>query len=672
MRRRTREDTQIATRPQLFAGLDKDVMPEGPRAAGPAWLGLLLRGSTFRVAGAYLQFAATRHWPANLRVLRDRGWGIGGIYLGDSRESYVRKVKTHPVVDGVRQTVTERFFNAPERLRSQTRMTAARGTANAQEAKRLAAAAGLPAGSVIWFDNEDPDDVVFADYELAYYAAFLAEIVIGGGEAPAYRPGLYAHQRIAAQLLARHQELWIWEVDYGNNVDRVTQPPMRTPTPPDRRFGLDPTNADAVVKAFRVFPDPANPGAPWGVWPVWRQWQGNNNVDLPARAIGDLTPVRKWDWNSSLVRDPSDPRPVPRLAVAAGGPTAWVARVDDLDATVDATGRPAEPRRGRLTMVLPIAGARPVDVDVERGWHLHPSGAAVPVTGAGVAEMIMMFTLNELGSTVVDARRRWTPVRPLWTASMLAAPRLPHSVAAVAPTPRDLHLVWAATGNQLWTSRRALAGQWGEPARMGGELRLHPFGLVAVAALRGGVHVLTVDEAGRLVHENWTPPAPWPATRSAPVDTGNSILPAADLALIAGDADTLIAVAIGPDLRLRRWIWATGGRPARWSPAVALGRAEDTVHPQTAIGVFCPRPGRVIVTAIAGDGAPRRFTLDAGPGWVASTATRLDLPAPFSGVHPLTDLPSLPDGRFLASVIRPGEAGAAIIDPANRTGVLLT
>ena len=661
----------LATRPQVFAGLDKDIMPEGPRAPGPLWLGHLLRESTFRVTGAYLQFAPARHWLANVLALRDEGWGVGGIFLGDSRDSYVRKVNTSVIGrDGVRRNVQQRFFEEPEKARWRATMTAARGTAHAVEAKALAVTAALMPGSVIWFDNEDPSDVVFETHEFQYYAAFLTELVTPRRDAPAFRPGLYAHQKIAAQLLARHPELWIWEVDYdNNNINRETAPPMRATTPADRRFGLDPTNTDAVIKAFRVLPAPGVAGSPWGCWPVWRQWQGNNNINLPSSARGALTPVKKWDWNSSLVRDPSDPRPTPRLSVAAGGPAAWVAKVEDLDPTFAASGRRTEPRRGRLTMRLPVPGARPVDVAVAPGLQIHPGSAIVPVVGAGAVEMIVVFSINELGSTVFDARQ-WQPVRPLWNISLVASPRLPHSFAAAAPSPLDLHVVWAATGQQLWTARRAVDRRWGDPVRMAGDLLLHPFARVAAAPCGESLHVLTVDQAGRLVHANWAPPTPWPSRAAAPLG-GDPILPAADIALLAGDTTTLVAVAVGTDLRLRRWTLRVGDARARWSASAALGGPQDTVHAQTAIGVHRPRPGTVVVTAVGGEGNLRRFTLEGASGWAAPAAVRLEVAPGVGAVHPLSDLPSLPDGRLLIATVRPGEVSAAFVDPATGAAAVL-
>ncbi|MDQ3708953.1 MAG: DUF1906 domain-containing protein, partial [Actinomycetota bacterium] len=656
-----RPGVQLATRPQLFAGLDRMVMPDGPRARGPLWLGLLFQATTFRVAGAYLEFSAQRHWHDNVAAVRDQGWGIAGIYLGFSRNSF-RHTETSTVMkDGQPTKVERRVMSAAEQVRWRAEMVGSRGTADAQEAKRLAASAGTLPGSVVWFDNEDESDIVFEQHELEYYAAFLTELGVARSGEPAYRAGLYAHQTIAAQVLARQPEVWIWEVDYGNNVNRTSMPPLRVPTRSDARFGLAPANQDAVVKSFRVVPPAGVAGAPWGCWPAWRQWQGNNNVDLPQSARDALTPVKKWDWNSSLVRDPEDPQPTPRLAVAAGGPAAWVARVDDLDPELTA-GRRTRPRRGRLTMWLPVAGARSVEVLPERGWEIHPSSGIVPVVGAGAAEMVVVFTLNELGSTVWDARQ-WGPVKPLWNLSLTASPRLPHALAAAAPSPLDLHLVWAATGQGLWTARRPVAGRWGDPARLGGDLKLHPFSRVAAAPAGGGMHVLAVDNTGRLVHASWAPPASWPASAATPIG-GDRILPGADLLLAAGDPGTVIAVAVGTDLQLRRWVLRLGPT-ARWSPSAPLGQPTDTVHPHTRLGSARSLTGGIVVSAVDGGGVVLRFLLDAGGGWVTPSAIRVPAQPGAAAIHPLSDLSSLPNGRLVVATISPGEPAAALLDPAS-------
>ncbi len=555
----------------------------------------------------------------------------------------------------------EEIFGPTEQARWRRDMVAARGTLHAATAKTLAATAGLAPGSIIWFDNEDPSGIRFETHEFEYYAAFFEALSTTGPDGPAYRPGLYAHQRIAAQLLARHPELWIWEVDYGNNMNRTTPPPMRAPTQADRRIGLDPTNDDATIEAFHVLPAPGVTGQGWGCWPVWRQWQGDNNVDMPAAAIADLTPVRKWDWNSAIVRDPTDPYATPRVSVAGSGRAAWVARIDDSDPVFDATGRQIQPRRGRLTLRLPVPASRPVEPPVEHGWHIHPSSPAYPVTGAATVGFMVISATGQLGFTRWGARQ-WSPVRPLF-ARTAAAVRLPHAAAAAAPTPTDVHVVWAGGGDELWTARRQARGPWGTPARMAGQLLLHPFGRLAVTPAGGALHVVTVNRMRRLTYIRSTPGLAWPPATSTEI-SNEAVLPAADLALTANNS-TLIVVALGPDLRLRRWTLQLDQTGAGWSAAAVLGSDTDTMHAQTKIAVHNLRADNIVVTAIGGDGLPRRLALSRQSNWTTTTVTRIDPAADVGRVHPLTDIATLPDGRVVLSTVGPGQTAAAYVDPAT-------
>ena len=197
--------------------------------------------------------------------------GIGVIYLGYSRESFVRKEKVLQP-DGKKKDF--RHFGGPEQANWKAKMTADAGSRHAIEARDLARSARVRAGSVLWFDNEDPTGVIFTTQELEYYDAFFTEIGSPRGDRAAFRPGLYAHQAIAAQLLVAHPDLHLWEVDYGPNVKRSVLPPQRPVTLADPRIGPDPANREVVLASFVVVP-PA-PARPWVAWPAWRQFEGNN------------------------------------------------------------------------------------------------------------------------------------------------------------------------------------------------------------------------------------------------------------------------------------------------------------------------------------------------------------------------------------------------------------
>jgi hypothetical protein len=632
------------------------VKPEGPRARGTAWLTLFLQATTFRVLAGYLQFNAERHWVADgvdpqMRELLDRGWGVAPIYLGLSRHSF-----EHTDRATGKQVLNEPAWRA--------QMTAARGVQDAQEARRLARTAQIPAGSVLWFDNEDPTGVVFQPHEFAYYGAFFTELTTPRDGEPVYRCGLYAHQAIAVQLLLRHPQLWIWEVEYGNNIGRTSLPPLRRTTATDRRFGLDPADRDAVIKAFRVAPQPGEAGPQWVSWPVWRQWQGNNVARIPPAALGPLTTVNdKWDWNSSLVRHPGDPHPTPRLAAPTTG-MAWFARLDDIDPGFDSTGlRVQTPRHGRLTIAL--AGRTPIEVTTDRGFPIDPASELTVLGLAAGAELVVQSAFGDLGSTVFDGAA-CTPVRPLWDRNILPEVRSPTAIAGAVSAPHR-HLFWAATDHGLWCARRDEVHRWDDHVRAGSGLRLHPFAEVAATTQAGQSHVVTVAADGRLVHlavprqaANWPPPS------AQPIDTPPLV---AGGALALGDSGdgVLVAVGIGTDCRLRAWNLRPRDPSPRWSAATVLGRPEDAVHPHTRIAIFRSRAGELIVTAVVGNGRIARFRLTAGTGWGCPAATYVTIPPGLGGVHPLTDLPTLSHGRPAFASVRPGLPGVLLFDPVAGT-----
>lgn len=655
-----REGATVAELPTLFSGFDRMVMPETLRAPGVAWMTLFLQETTFRVVGAYLHADTARHWHRNMRDLMERGWGLAPIFLGKSRENY-----TH------RDRVTKRV--TVDWPASRAGMTAARGGADARTARELARSAGIVPGSVVWFDNEDTTGVVFQPHELDYYNAFITELTTPGDPAtPAFRCGLYAHQAIAAQLLKAHPGLWVWEVDYGSlATDLPTLPRQRRPTAADRRFGLDPEDPHSRIKAFQVLP-PRGGGQPWVCWPVWRQWQGDNHVSIPPHAIGAVTPVPfPWDWNSSLVRDPRDPQPTPRLAgpAATGGPTVtggpdWLVRLDDLDPVFDASRQRVQlPRRGRLT-VRTAAGAS-VEAVPERGYHPHPASEIVVLGLPAGAEIVVLSRFGDLGGTLFDGRA-CTPVTRFWERDIIPGVRTPYTVAGAVPGPYR-HVFWAGEDHGLWCTRRDEPHRWEDHVRAGGGTRLHPQARVAAAALAGRSHVVTVTSDGRLTHlVTGTGGANWPPPSAAPVDT-RPVLPAGALALGDTGDGTLLAAAVGTDMR--PWVWQL--RPAdaapRWRAAGPLGREEDTVHPHTRLGLFRQAPGRMVLSAVRGDGRILRFTLTAASGWSANGGATVDVPPAAGGPHPLTDLPTLPTGRLAFTAVLPGRTDVLLAAPDGRT-----
>jgi hypothetical protein len=587
---------------------------------------LLFQASTFRVAGAYLQFQRERHWHDLLLSIRGDGWGTGAIYLGYSRESFVRKEK-----DARGRVV--RHFDAPEKEKWRAQMTGTMGRAHAVETRALALSAYMRPGEIVWFDNEDPSDVIFEQHELDYYSEFFNELAWTGTDRVAFRPGLYAHQAIAAQLLMLRQDLCLWEVDYGNNYDRTVLPRLRAPSPGDNQFGFDASAADLKIKAFTV--DVPSPRQAWVAWPLWRQFEGNNQANIPQTAVGRLTPLTNWDFNSSLVRDPSDSVATPRLKMFSVGNESYIARVDDLVPQYNRTSGARElPRRGRLLIYSSPSFRTVVEVSPGAHWMLGPASPVIAFT-QGTPELVVTSTLSEFGSTR-RSTSGWTSMTPLWKESIYPEARFPLAFDG-GQVGAEQHLFYATTTRQIYTARRKDSNQstpWGDRKAVGGKLLIHPFATLAACARGNALHILSFDPQGRLVAVQWElGDKQWPANSFSIVS--NDPLLTGSLALASPSASELVTVAIGVDMRLRLYLYQSTDDGGSWSASSALGNPTATVMANARLALSVVSPRSIDCVATGSDGNPWRYLLTKNQaGWVApSSAPLLDQATPGAPAH---------------------------------------
>lgn len=634
-----------------FIGFDRIDVPETRSAAALRWMQLLFPASTFRICGAYLQFQNARHWHDQIPALQSDGWGLGAIYLGFSRNSFVRTASDK-----------SKHFDLPEQRRRDAEMTADAGRRHAAEARSLALSAHLRPGSVIWFDNEDPSGVIFNQQELDYYAAFFNEIALSGGDKKAFRPGLYAHQVIAAQLLLGRPDLLVWEVDYGgSNVNRNALPKQRAPTRDDPRFGLDPRSSDAAIKSFWVVPE--RPARPWTAWPVWRQFEGNNQGQIPPLAIGALTPLKNWDFNASLIRDPSNPVATPRLEGIRVAGTPFIARLDNLDPTWNANGRRQLPQRGWLRLYTVIPPVQMLAISPQVEWFLDP---ASPIVGIEKPrpEVVVLFTYGHFGSSVLSGSG-WSLIQPLWKEDIIPGLRFPYAFAA-CQLGVDSHLFYVAEDARVWTSRRQNAHIWGDRKPSGGDLRVHPFArLTAALRTTNAVCVATFDTRGQLVALRWaTTDTSWPADDFHLI-TADPLFPAGALASLSLGAGEILVIAIGTDFRPWRYILRQTRGGSGWSSGQALGRPEDLVTPHTQLGLERVNDNTVALFAMGSDGKPQRYLLMRGADWRADVRAPV-LTQAMSGAfepNPYSDLATVqtggPQGIALAFAgVAPGAVAA--------------
>jgi hypothetical protein len=526
-------------------------------------------------------------------------------------------------------------------------MTGDAGREHARTARQLARSAYLPGGSILWFDNEDPTGVVFTQPELDYYTEFFREITSTTGGLSAYRPGLYAHQSIAAQLLAIEPDLHVWEVEYDRDPNQATLPPLGAAVPGDNRFSLDASVRGVVLKSFQV----ATPAPPWNAWPLCRQFEGSNQGQIPRAAIGALTPLKNWDFNSSLVRDLTNHVATPRLATFAVGNTAFVARLDDLDPVYNAAGARQLPRRGRLRLYSSSSLNSPVELAPASGGSpefLHPASPVAPLAGS-IPEVVAVTTLTELlSATYLDGA--WTTMQRLWSQDF--GIRFPFAFDG-CQVGQEKHLFYVGTSNILFSSRKRTdrAGQsWGDPAAAGGDLRLHPFGMVAACARANTVYVIAIDDQSRLVSLEWTlGSTTWPANTASVVSA--PIIPSS-VAIASPSTNVVVAVAIGTDMRPWGYVYQLANGGGSWSPGVAIGGTTDKIlnHARLALTVIDQQTLDFIATG--SDGSPQRYRLGLGSDWTATTRVALLNPpqadaTPLFQPNPHGDISSVrsPTGR---------------------------
>jgi peptidoglycan hydrolase-like protein with peptidoglycan-binding domain len=638
------------TLPPTSLGIDRIDIPRTKLAPGAAWMNLLAANSTFRVVGAYLQFENDvklksgkirpgRHWHDQIASLQAQGWGVGAIYLARSR-AFLAKLKPAGAT--------------------------VRGDADAAEAKALAMSAHLRAGSVIWIDNEDPAAVALTPTEHAYYEAFLRRLTRATPDEPAYRPGLYAHQAVAAQLLARRPDLYVWEVEYARNTNQTTLPTRRTPTPADRRFGLDPANPHCVLKSFHGAP-PA-PMLDWTAWPVWRQWEGNNQAKIPPTAIGRLVPFKNWDFNSSLVPDPANPVGSPRLLALSD---TELVRLDDLDPTWDASGAQTALRRGRLR-VVPVDGSN-AGVDIAPPSSVDPFHAHGPLRVASSGGTVEIFAVTADGQLVSSRRlpKGWS--RASFLRSDTNVLRLPFAYDVVARDTSDLFLFFIGQAGRLLGMRRTGTAGWSLPQVAGGTLTPHPFAQVATSARREAIDVVTVDDAGALVWLGWNVGDAFPPTAATPVP-GADVLPSGPIAAVSRGPGELVVVTVGKGLRLRRHLLSglPSGSP-NWH-TLALGAATDLVSPHAPLSArHSPLDDTIVVLAIGTDGFVYRYMLSTAArsgvlgadtrDRVGGTTTGLPQPNPFGDPAGFVD--GSGNGAVAVAGIRPGQTPALVASPAS-------
>jgi len=169
-----------------FAGFDVARFP------GPTIMKALWDNSNLRWVGFYLPVSGPGYgdkltWSKTFESLRAIGWGVAPIYLGKQPNSSKLALK-----------------HGEEHLD---------GYMDGIEAAGFASQEGMPAGTVIYFDQEIPSsDAAW----LAHYFGWVKAVIDQG-----YKPGIYCSYTIAKTIGAyvtqrssdATPEVWVWNVD---------------------------------------------------------------------------------------------------------------------------------------------------------------------------------------------------------------------------------------------------------------------------------------------------------------------------------------------------------------------------------------------------------------------------------------------------------------------------
>jgi nucleotide-binding universal stress UspA family protein len=179
---------------QSFPGFDIGMYPGDVTMR--AWL---RPNSPYYWVGYYLPAPCHRDasWAGKRNALAAMGWGIGVLYVGqqtwDARpDPVVASDTTRPADDTLRAAA------AAQRniICSRTLLSAAQGTAEADDAIAKAEADGFARGTHIFLDIERMTTIPQPMRD--YYRAWVSRVLADGR----FRPAIYSHQRNAAELYA--------------------------------------------------------------------------------------------------------------------------------------------------------------------------------------------------------------------------------------------------------------------------------------------------------------------------------------------------------------------------------------------------------------------------------------------------------------------------------------
>jgi hypothetical protein len=157
--------------------------------------------SPYYWVGYYLAAPCHRDasWAGKRAALASMGWGVAVLYVGQQTwESLPDRVATTDTVRPAADTLQLAASASAQRsiICSRALLTAAQGTAEADDAIAKARADGFPAGSHIFLDVERMTAIPQTMRD--YYRAWVTRLLVDGQ----FRPAIYAHHRNASEIYA--------------------------------------------------------------------------------------------------------------------------------------------------------------------------------------------------------------------------------------------------------------------------------------------------------------------------------------------------------------------------------------------------------------------------------------------------------------------------------------
>jgi hypothetical protein len=151
-------------------------------------------GSQYSWVGYYLPSPchADKSWTGKRDTLETMGWGLAIVYVGEQTWGKTPRTLTPAQQDALRKKSSC----------SQDLLTTQAGTADADDATKVAAAEGFSKGVVIFLDLERMEKVPAPMKD--YYRAWVARMLANGQ----YMPGVYTHEHNAAEIFGDVQTVF--------------------------------------------------------------------------------------------------------------------------------------------------------------------------------------------------------------------------------------------------------------------------------------------------------------------------------------------------------------------------------------------------------------------------------------------------------------------------------